>query len=518
MMSRSEIQKRIDDLILELKRLRQENRDLKAENEILKARLTASEATIEAAEKTIEQVSAEVEAKTEELAKANEEIVRLNATINMDSSNSSRPPSQDGYRKPPRPIHNSREKSGRKRGGQHGHPGHRLGLPENLDELVEQGVVQKELVDLTGGAEEYVTRYTIDISIKTVVTEYRYPVGQVPPERNNEVTYGDTIKTLAVLFTDEGMISGDRLSGIFNDITKGVINISEATINNFRSEFVDKSGGEINAIKADITDGKIINTDDTTMRSAQRMVYGKGDEDPVLETAVNKSFKVYVRTYSNDRSTYQTVNPGKGKDGIERDGILPNCNNILCHDHDKKIYGYGKKHGTCGEHLVRELKGLNESWKIEWAGGMRAFMLRMNAHKNQDLAYGKTACDEEVLAGFEREYDELVKEGREVLRELENAGEKMRHNELRPRVKRLEEYKDSYMLFMRDYDVPFTNNLAERDLRPDKTKQKISGCFRSWEGIKDYVVIRSLISTFKKRGIGLLESISNIFKGVPVLY
>ena len=118
MMSRSEIQKRIDDLILELKRLRQENRDLKAENEILKARLTASEATIEAAEKTIEQVSAEVEAKTEELAKANEEIVRLNATINMDSSNSSRPPSQDGYRKPPRPIHNSREKSGRKRGGQ----------------------------------------------------------------------------------------------------------------------------------------------------------------------------------------------------------------------------------------------------------------------------------------------------------------------------------------------------------------------------------------------------------------
>ena len=237
---------------------------------------------------------------------------------------------------------------------------------------------------------------------------------------------------------------------------------------------------EINAIETDLLSGNVMNTDDTQMRSTQRMVYGKDNSEPVLETAVNKSFKVTVRTYSNDRSTLQTVNPGKGRDGVERDGILPKFNGSLCHDHDRKFYHYGKAHGTCGEHLVRELEGLKKSWDIPWAGGMRAFMLKMNDYKNEDLAASKTSCDEEVLAGFETEYDELIKDGRAALSQLELTGGKSRIDALRPIVKRLENFKDSYMLFMRDYEVPFTNNLAERDLRPDKTKQKISGCFKIW--------------------------------------
>jgi len=519
--------KKINAATREAENIQQKNERLDAENQELRSRIAALELEIEArineaVEEAITPILVELASTKEELAAAKEElaaakaeITRLNAMINLNSSNSSKPPGQDGFRKP---IHNSREKSGRKRGGQKGHPGHRLSLPENLDELVDRGVVLKEVVDHTDGAKEYESRYTLDIRFYAFVTEHRYPVGQVPPERYNEVTYGDVIKTLVVLLSDEGMISGNRLAEILKDITHGVINISEATINNFRSEFVKKLSNEMNAIKSDLDSGKIINTDDTPMRSAQRMVFDKDGSPIGLETAKGKSFKVTVRTYSNERSTFQTVNPGKGKDGVERDGILPNYKGIICHDHDKKMYKYGEAHGTCGEHLVRELKGLHESWNIPWAGKMREFMLRMNNYKNKDLADGQTACSEEVLAAFESEYDELVKEGQEVLDELELNNEKSRHDELRPRVKRLREFKDCYLLFMRDYDVPFTNNLSERDLRIDKTKQKISGCFRSWDGIKDYVTIRSFISTLKKRNMNLLDSFTLVFQGVPVLY
>jgi len=67
------------------------------------------------------------------------------------------------------------------------------------------------------------------------------------------------------------------------------------------------------------------------------------------------------------------------------------------------------------------------------------------------------------------------------------------------------------LLFVKNYDAPFTNNLAERDLRPCKTKQKVSGCFRSWDGLLCFANIRSFISTAKKRSINLLDAFSSLF-------
>jgi hypothetical protein len=83
----------------------------------------------------------------EELTKAHVEISRLKSIINKDSSNSSKPPSSNGFKS----IPNSREKSGKSQGGQKGHPGHRLGLPENMEELERPGVIERRLADHTNG-------------------------------------------------------------------------------------------------------------------------------------------------------------------------------------------------------------------------------------------------------------------------------------------------------------------------------------------------------------------------------
>jgi len=209
------------------------------------------------------------------------------------------------------------------------------------------------------------------------------------------------------------------------------------------------------------------------------------------------------------------VNPRKNKKGVERDGILPEYMGNLCHDHESKFYNYGKNNGACGGHLLRDLAGLRDLYKCPWAEEMRVFVAGMNTYKNNDLASGVLFCDPEKLSEFELEYDRIVNKGRitiEVIKEGDWG-----FDEFNAMLNRLTDYKDNYMLFMRDYKVPFTNNLAERDLRCMKTKENVSGLFRSWEGIETYTKVRSFISTTKKRGLDLWMAIKKVIEGEPVL-
>jgi transposase len=201
--------------------------------------------------------------------------------------------------------------------------------------------------------------------------------------------------------------------------------------------------------------------------------------------------------------------------GIERDGILPKFVGILSHDHEAKFYNYGTSHSTCGDHLCRTLKGLLDLEKIQWAGLMRNHMMKMDKHKKEDLKKGITSCKPNLLEYFEKEYDDLIERGRVELGQMQEN--ELGYNEFDNMLDRLTDYKDCYLLFIRDYKAPFSNNLAERDLRMLKTKQKVSGLFRSWDGINNYLSIRSFISTIKKRKMNLFSAIAKVISGVSVL-
>ena len=496
-----------------------ENEQLKLENNVLREKISAMEASIEEliTAAVTEAVRLATEPLLEALAKANAEIERLKAIINKNSSNSSKPPSTNGFKN----IPNSRVESSKSRGGQGGHPGRRIGLPENIEELEQKGIVERRIIDNTNGSSEYISRYTLDIDVKIVVTEHRYSkASDLPDGLLNEVSYGDNLKAAAILLSSEGMIADKRLTDIVSGLTHGVINLSTGTMCNLRSKFAQELGesGEIEAIEQDLIIGEVMNTDDTSVRSTERIVYPEADENgakPTLEHAKKKSFRVTIRTYSNERSTRYTVNPKKDQKGVERDGILPKFGHTLVHDHEKKFYNFGNEHGTCCEHLCRDLLGLNDLKKIEWALEMRSFMYGMNEYKKEDLQSDVHSCNPEKLAFFESEYDRLVGQGRTVLEQIEAGG--LGYTDLNAMLNRLTDYKDCYMLFMRNYKVPFTNNLAERDLRPEKTKDKVSGPFRSWDGVVVHTNIRSFISTAKKRGKELFSSIASVFKGEPVL-
>jgi transposase len=189
--------------------------------------------------------------------------------------------------------------------------------------------------------------------------------------------------------------------------------------------------------------------------------------------------------------------------------FIVNIGNIIVQDYEAKFLHYGAATALCGAHLTRELKGLAELEKIPWAGQFREFMFEMNAQKTSDLSCGNIYCPAEKLEGFGIRYDELVAQGQAYLATLKPKT--YIWDKLSPMIKRLQQRKAEYMRFMRDYTVPFTNNQAERDLRHCKTKQKISGCYRSWSGLVDYCNLRSFIDSSRKRGECVFDRLSAIY-------
>ncbi|MDR0304051.1 MAG: transposase [Chitinispirillales bacterium] len=479
-----------EGLKAENKKLREENRHFQGEVNRLESRVRTMEKTLE--ERIAKAVSAAVETAVQplcmEIEGKDKEISRLKSIIDKDSSNSGKPPSSDGFKK----IPNNREPSGRKRGGQAGHKGSTLVVPKNLEELVREEKAEHKIVDMTNGAEKYITKWSIDIKTKVIYTEYRCPVREIPT-----INYGNEMKAYATLLMNEGFMSLDRVSSFMSEITYGQVAPSVATLEKINKELSDKV--DVEALKNDLLNGEVMNIDESPMKSAEKLL------DGVLETSEKTTFDVTIRTHSNATTTFYTVNPRKDDEGIERDGIIPSFHGIFSHDHDRKYYKYGNSalHATCCAHLSRELRGLYELYNISWAADFRKFINEMNAYKEST-----EFCSDDQLEDFERRYDDLVANGAKILGSVPNI---FGRDELRKVINRLTDYKQNYLLFIKDYRAPFTNNLAERDLRPCKTKQKVSGCFRSWDGLNNFALIRSLISTAKKRSLNLFVTFSSLF-------
>ena len=486
--------KQIEELTKTNEVLERANRTLKLENRELVQKITRLEDSLDARiskalEKAVTPLHERINYLECEVVKKDAEISRLKAQLNKNSSNSSKPPGTDGFKK----IVNSREKSGKTVGGQPGHKGTTLTLPSNMEDLLKEGKAKKELVDYTNGSGKYVSKWKIDLETMVVYTEYRYPEGEVPC-----VYYGENIKALSVLLSNDGLIAHNRLSDFISDVTGGQITMSVASIEKFNR--IASLNVDIESLKQELLNGEVMNTDETQLRCTQILEY---DTDQP-KTAHGTTFGVIVRTHSNANTTLYTINPHKDDKGIDADGIIPSFCGILAHDHDKKLYKYGNHHATCGAHLSRELKGLHELFHVEWAGRFRKFYTGLNDYKNET-----EYCPPGKLIEFEYLYDQLLDEGDSILGAM--AENSFGYKEFKPILKRLRIYKDAYLLFIRNYKAPFTNNQAERDLRPCKTKQKVSGCFRSWQGIISYARIRSFISTVRKRKLPLLDSIKGLF-------
>ena len=226
----------------------------------------------------------------------------------------------------------------------------------------------------------------------------------------------------------------------------------------------------------------------------------------------------WIHVASSGLATFYGIHPKRGQEAIDEFNILPQYQGTACHDHWFPYFAYSKvKHGLCGAHHLRELTYIHEQEKEEWAKDMKELLLFAKKEVEAHFPFG--TLPEDKREQIENTYAQILKRGFEYHEQLPALpkGKRGRQKQ-RPGKNLLDRFKekqDCVLLFMNDFSVPFTNNLGEQDIRMNKVKQKISGCFRSLEGGKIFCRIRSYVSTARKQKWRIWDALVDAIRGSP---
>jgi transposase len=441
------------------------------------------------------------------VAALEERIGELERRLGLNSSNSGKPPSSDGLKKPtPAPrVKSLREPSGKKSGGQKGHRGETLRPVENPDVIVNhypETCAKCDLkvpVDTSTG---YRSRQVVDIpEPKVVVTEHRVHTCLCPncqtvtsasyPENvKAPVQYGARICAFVIYLLNYQLLPEDRLAELLSDLFG--LKMVPATIARMSAACAQRFRGFADAVRERVAMARVKHLDETGFR-----IGGRTQWLHIFSTALLTFYRV----------------------ASKRGSLLPGVTGIVVHDHWKPYYTMtGVLHALCNAHHLRELKALVEIEKEEWARKMQR-LLRRACHAVNLARERGVRLKPPLLELFHQSYDRILKEGfafHEAQPPLVRAppqGQRKRRGRQRRRtghnlLLRLSTRKEDVLRFLTDPDVPFTNNQAEQDGRMMKVKQKISGGFRSDEGANTFVTIRTVISTAKKQGWSVLQTLT----------
>jgi transposase len=237
------------------------------------------------------------------------------------------------------------------------------------------------------------------------------------------------------------------------------------------------------------------------------------------ETGVRCDKKLHwIHVTSSETATFFGLHTKRGSKAIGDIGILPLYRGSVVHDHWHCYFSYRQvKHGLCNVHHLRELKFVYEEEKSPWAKKMTDLLLKGKGIADNARVEEKTAAAIEDITLIEKEYNQLILKAGLVYIDTAQAEHppdgagKAGFNLLRRFLKK----KDEVLYFMRDLAIPFSNNLAEQDLRMEKVKQKISGCFRTFIGGAISCRVRSYISTARKQGWNIIEALAEAVAGSP---
>ena len=448
------------------------------------------------------------ESQQAEIAAFRQRVQELERQVGLNSSNSGKPPSSDGPRKPraQQRTRSTRGDSGKHSGGQPGHKGTTLRQTDDPDH------VETHVPPTCGGcgaplaetdSVSHARRQVFDVPPPRVeVTEHRAHACQCricghvtraefPAGVRGPVQDGPRVQAMAVYLQNWHLLPEDRTAELFEDLHG--IDISAATLAGMTRRAADvwRDCSERLRDLLVAADG-VKHLDETGFRIAARTQW--------LHVLCTKWLTFY---HTSPR----------------RSSLLAGLRGCLVHDHWKPYFTVPDvRHALCNAHHLRDFEALAEIEGEAWAHRMQQ-LLRM-ADQAAGIAHEEGfVLPPGLVAWCEQRYDRVVAEaleyheGLEPLRPAGTKGRKKRrpgHN----LALRLRDFKSETLRFLHDAQVPFTNNQAEQDLRMMKRRMKISRSFRSERGAHDFATLRSVLSTARKQGRNRIET---LMRGPPVL-
>ena len=430
-------------------------------------------------------------------------VVVINLLLNklgINSSNSSTPPSKDPNRK--RGSKKKTKGKKRKPGGQTGHKGTTLKKEENPDKIETLEIDRRTIPHGQYTTVGFESRQVIEIEITKHVTEYRaevledtkgrqfvagFPAGVTRP-----VQYGNSIKAQSVYMSQQQLIPYERVRDYFAH--QCGIEISAGSLVNFNKDAFNLLESFESIIKKKIIAQQVLHAD---------------------ETGINVNGKLHwLHTVSNVDWTMFFPHAHRGGEAMKAMGVLEPFRGTLCHDHWKPYFKFNCQHALCNAHHLRELERAWENDGQRWAKKMQDLLLEMN--KATSEAGG--CLDERTAKAFVSRYRNVLTRGdRECpppkLKRSDGKRGREPRTKSRNLLERLRAFEVETLRFMTDALVPFTNNQGENDIRMTKVQQKISGCFRSFEGAQIFCRVRSYLSTCRKHGVAPTEALRTLFSG-----
>lgn len=458
----------------------------------------------------IGQLQKELRETQEKLEKALKRIEELEAEnkqlrerLGQNSRNSSWPSSRDTGHKPK----SQRKKSTKKAGGQKGHEGHTLEFQSEPDvleihrpsccqhcdqeltpELEIESVEKRQRLELPP------LRYlTIEHQAQSVrcpqcggLNQGVFPEGVTAP-----VQYGTTVKQLVVYLKQEQFIPYERMRQLLADLCE--LPLSTGSLQNFIAEASSAVQPILAEIKEQVIQAQVAHADETGY-------YVQGQRH-------------WLHVVSTPEATYYAPHASRGQKATQEIGILPRFKGILVHDFWKSYQKYSHLfHALCHVHHLRDLTMVSENSQQVWASEMKEFLLKAKDWVATAQENGQTALTSAQLHQLTQEYEAILARGWEENPTPTQRAKGKSFNLL----KRFAEQREAIWQFILNFQVPFDNNLAERDLRMMKVQQKISGCFRSPEGAVQFCELRSYLSTIRKQGLSVWEALGSLFQGSPL--
>jgi transposase len=430
-----------------------------------------------------------------------ERVKEMEGQLSRNSNNSHKPPSSDGYRKG---IKNSREKSGKQQGAQPGHEGKTLEIVANPDYIITHKLTGKyecgnELDQLP--LKSLYRRQVFDLPKKLIeITEHQIESKQCVCGKIHEAgcevkgvtQYGVRIKALAVYLNQYQLVPYERVQELISDCFG--VSISDWVLDKSNQNCYAELEQTEETIKNALIKSNVIHNDETGLRCNKKLQW--------------------IHVSSTDTFTHFSIQQKRGSEGMDAIGILPEFKGISVHDRFSSYDKYGCGHSFCNAHLLRELKYVHEELDKKWASEISGVMVGANELKKQN------GLNETTIQEIETKYSHVLNAGlqEESYVPIQNG---KRGRKAKPKSRLLfEAFRDKrteILKFIYNNDVPFDNNLAERDIRMVKLKQKISGCFRTQQGAIVFCRIRSYLSTVRKQEYSVLNAIEQALLGRPII-